>query len=428
MDIRAHVIALNTDRLRVVEQLRAELDATAGRERSEEEKAKIARLDARIDEIDAEVREFVTRETREQEAAVLREQTMSVFGEHKVIRAEQTADQYLREWAQTRGAGPLEVNLRGAQRERDMLRQGASPDEIRAVAWDTGSSASLVPTTLARTLYEYMEASNGLLRAPTTKLTTASGENMDFPKLAAHSIATQVIAQGTAIGGTDATFAKMTLGAYKFGQLVYVANEVLADSGIDLPSFLGRDMGRGLGRLTATKYVTGGGSSDPEGLMTAIVGAGTIATGGSLITPTVEKLIDLKYSVADEYRNGGSAGWLMHDSTAGTIAKLRDGGGGTVGAFIWEPSLTNGIQGGQPDRLLGHPVYVDSNVASQGSNAKSVAFGDFSAFYIRLVGNPTVERDDSVKFAEDQAAFRIKVRTDSGLIDTGAFNAIKQSV
>jgi HK97 family phage major capsid protein len=428
MDIRSHVVALNEQRARVVSELRAELDATAGRERNQEETTKIQRLDARIDELDAEVREFVTRETREQEAAVLREQTMSVFGEATTVRAELTADQMLRNWAQTRGAGAMEINIRGAQREREMLRQGASVDEIRALAWDTGSSASLVPTTLARTLYEYMEASNGLLRAPTTKLTTASGENLDFPRLGAHAIATQVIAQGSAVSGTDPTFAKMTLGAFKYGQLVYVANEVLADSAIDIASFLGRDMGRALGRVTATDYVTGGGSTAPEGLMTAIVGAGTIATGGSLITPTVEKLIDLQYSVNDEYRNGGSAGWLMRDSTAGTLRKLRDGAGGTIGAFLWEPSLTNGVIGGAPDRLLGHPVYTDSNVAAQGSNAKAVAFGDFSAFYIRMVGNPTVERDDSVKFAEDQAAFRIKLRTDSGLIDTTAFNALKMSV
>ena len=428
MDIRAHVIALNEQRARVVNELRAELDATAGRERNQEEAAKIARLDARIDELDAEVREFVARETREQEAAVLREQSLRVFGEPTVVRAEQTADQLLRNWAQTRGAGALEINLRGAQKEREMLRQGATADEIRALAWDTGSSASLVPTTLARTLYEYMEASNGLLRAPTTKMTTASGENMDFPRLGAHAIATQVSGQGTTLAGTDPSFLKMTLGAYKYGELVYVANEVLADSAIDIASFLGRDMGRALGRKTATDYVTGTGTGQPEGIMTALVGSGTIATGGTLITPTVEKLIDLQYSVNDEYRNGGSAGWLMNDSTAGTLRKLRDGAGGTVGAFLWEPSLTNGVIGGAPDRLLGHPVYTDSNVAAQGSNAKTVAFGDFSAFYIRMVGNPTVERDDSVKFAEDQAAFRIKVRTDSGLIDTSALNVIKQSV
>ena len=429
MDIRAHVIALNEDRARVVSELRAELDATAGRERNQEETAKIARLDARIDELDAEVREFVRRETREQEADQLRAQSMSVFGEAAVKRAELTADQYLRSWATgEQGRTPLTVDMRSAQRERELLRQGVSADEVRALAWDTGSSASLVPTTLARTLYEYMEASNSLLRAPTTKIYTDSGETMQFPRLGAHSIGTQVSGQGTTLAGTDATFAKMTLDAFKYGELVKVANEVLSDSGIDIASFLGRDLGRALGRITGTAYATGSGSGAPNGLMTAIVGSGTIVTGGSLITPTVEKLIDLQYSVNDMYRSGGSAGWVMKDSTAGVLRKLRDGAGGTVGAFLWEPSLTSGLVNGTPDRLFGHPVYIDSNIAAAGSGAKTIAFGDLSALYIRIVGNPTIERDDSVGFATDEAYFRAKIRTDSDLIDTSAVNAIVQVV
>jgi len=428
MDIRAHVIALNEDRARVVSELRADLDATQGRERNQEEIAKIAKLDARIDAIDVEVREFVTRETRETEAAALRESTMKVFGEANTTRAAVSADQYLREWAQGRQSGELVVDLRGAQREREMLRHGASADEIRALAWDTGSAASLVPTTLARTLYEYMEASNSLFRAPTTKVYTAGGETMVFPRVGAHAIATQVSGQGTAFAGTDPTFAKMTLDAFKYGELVKVSSEVLSDSGIDIASFLGRDMGRALGRKTATDFVTGSGAGQPNGLMSALGGSGTIVTGGSLITATVEKLIDLQFSVADEYRNGGSAGWVMKDSTAGTLRKLRDGAGGTVGAFLWEPSLTNGIQGGTPDRLLGFPVYTDSNVAAQGSAAKSIAFGDLSAFYIRVVGNTTIERDDSVGFATDEVFFRAKLRVDSDLIDATALNVIAQVV
>jgi HK97 family phage major capsid protein len=433
MDIRSHVIALNEDRARVVNELRAELDHTAGRERSAEEAQKIARLDARIDEIDAEVREFVARETREQEAAKLREQSLSVFGEAQVTRAELTSDQILRQWASGHIRSGLEknamvVNLRGAQRERELMRQGASADEIRALAWDTGSSASLVPTTLSRTLYEYMEASNGLLRAPTTKVYTASGEALQFPRLSAHAIATQVAGQGTTLAGTDPAFLRMELGAFKYGELVKVSNEVLSDSGIDIAGFLGRDLGRALGRITATAYVTGSGSGQPNGLMTAIVGSGTIATGGSLVTPTIEKLIDLQYSINDEYRSRASTGWLMNDSTAGTLRKLRDGAGGTIGAFLWEPSLTNGVIGGQPDRLLGHSVFVDSNVASAGSANKTVAFGDMSAFYIRLVGDAVVERDDSRYFDTDEVGFRAKVRTDSDLIDTTAVNAIRQVV
>jgi HK97 family phage major capsid protein len=430
VDIRAHVITLNETRARVFNELKAVLDDTAGRERNEEEKAVIARLDARIDELDAEVREYVARATRENEAAELREAQARVFGEAPKASATAAVDE-LRAFIDASLRGDkvsMEIDLRGARRERELLRQGASAEELRVLAWDTGSSGSLVPTTLARTLYEYMEASNGIWMAPTTRINTTSGEQLEFPRLAAHAIGTQVSGQGTALAGTDPTFAKMTLNAFKYGQLVVVASEVVQDSGIDIASFLGRDLGRGLGRVIATDLVVGTGTNEPNGIMTAIVGSGTIATGGSLITPTVEKLIDLQYSVNDSYRSDPSCAWLMNDSTAGTIRKLRDGAGGTIGAFLWEPSLTSGIINGTPDRLLGKPVYVDSNVAAAGSNAKTVAFGAMNAYYVRSVGNPILESDNSRYFDTDQIGYRVKTRVDGDLIDSAAVNILKQSV
>jgi HK97 family phage major capsid protein len=437
VDIRSHVVALNEKRARAWEAQKAVLEATTGRDRSAEEVQTLVRMDEELDALDSEIREFVGRETREQEAAKLREAQSSIFGEPTAKIDTRGVDDmltFLRSGGRlggvvdASGARFLEVDIRGAARELDIVRRGGGAAELRALAWDTGSVASAVPTTLARTLYEYMEASNALLRMGTTKLTTASGEIIQFPRNAAHAIATQVSGQGTTLAGTDPTFDKFELSAFKYGELVKVANEVLTDSGVDIASFLGRDMGRALGRITATAFVTGSGSGQPNGVMTALVGSGTIATGGTLITPTVEKLIDLQYSVNDEYRESPACAWLMKDSTAGTLRKLRDGAGGTVGAFIWEPSLTSGIINGTPDRLLGRPVFVDSNVAAQGSNAKIIAFGDFSAVYIRTVGNAIVERDSSPGFATDETWFRAKTRVDSEVADLTALNVMKQSV
>jgi HK97 family phage major capsid protein len=193
-------------------------------------------------------------------------------------------------------------------------------------------------------------------------------------------------------------------------------------------SWLGQDIGYALSRIIDADLVVGTGSGEPTG-MTLLAGAGTnapITTGGSLIAPTVEKYIDTQYSINDEYRR--NAAWLMKDSTAGTIRKLRDGAGGTVGAFLWEPSLTNGIQGGQPDRLLGYPVFVSANVASAGSAAKTIAFGDMAAYYIRTVGNPVIEADSSYGFNTDTTYFRAKWRVDGDLIDTGAVTVLQQAV
>jgi HK97 family phage major capsid protein len=413
-----------------IEEERALLDETAGRERSAEEQITMTRIEADIVRLGDEYKAFHANAVRTQEADTLRAAQYRAFGEPTVTDQRNAMDD-LRHFLRAAMAGQkveMEVNVEGARREVELLRSGASADEIRALAWDTGSSGSLVPSSVSRTLYQYMEASNGIMRIPANRFTTATGEAIPFPRLGAHAIATQVSGQGTALAGTDPSFLKMTLDAYKFGELVVVANELVTDSVVDIGTFLGQDMGRAIGRILATQYVTGSGSGAPNGIMTAIVGSGTISTGGSLITPTVEKLIDLQYSVNDEYRNDPSAAWLMNDSTAGTLRKLRDGAGGTVGAFLWAPSLTQGVAGGVPGTFLDKPVYTDSNVAAQGSNAKTVAFGAWNAFYIRNVGNVVVESDQSRYFDTDQTGFRVKTRTDSDVIDLTAFNIIKQSV
>ena len=393
MAIADYTLALREERQNLWKQWEAKLDESRGRERSAEEMQTIQSMEARLDELDAEVSRIDGRLHREAEAALLREADAAALGrggERKLESVRKTENEQLRAWLtgsqDYRAQNPFVIDVTAAQHERHLLRQGYGAAEARAIAWDTGSVASGVPTTTARSLYENLEAFTVMMRAPTYKFTTASGEQMKFPKTNAHAIATQVSGQGTTLAGTDPTLLSMTLDAYKYGELVIVANEAVTDVSFPLADFIGRDIGRALGRKIDEDLTVGTGTGQPNGLMTAITGSGTIATGGSLITPTYEKLVDLQYSIADSYRASPACGWLMRDSTAGTLRKLRDGGGGTVGAVIWEPSLTNGIQGGQPGLLLGFPVYTGAYVAAQGSNAKIIGFGDFSAYFIRYAG------------------------------------------
>lgn len=427
----AQTRALREERMNVISQLQNRLDETAGRERSEEEKAVIARMDKRIDEIDAEVALLDKQFRRQNEAEQVRAAQEKAFGDlSRSNRQEQlTPDQELRQWLRNGTRGEYEIDLWSAIREKQLIRQGATPDEIRVLNYQTSSGSLVVPTTMARSLYEYLEAGIAGFRIGATVVNTTSGEPLQFPRLAAHSIAAGSIPQGTSIGGTDPSFARTQLDSYKYGQLVAVSNEMVADSAFDIGAWLARDIGRGMSRLIDQDLVIGVGTANPKG-MTVLNGAGTnapVKTGGSLITPTYEKLVDLVYSVNDAYRNEGAA-WLMKDSTAGTLRKLRDGAGGTIGAVIWEPSLTNGIQNGQPDRLLGYPVYTDAFCASQGSDAVVATFGNFGEYVIRTVGNPVIERDDSVYFATDQVAYRGKWRVDGDHLDVSALNNLVQNV
>lgn len=424
------VKAINDERIKVAAEQRNLLDSIKpGDVRDAETVASLERMDAAITDYDSQVREIVAREKREQEAAALYAADAHIFGEAAVQTAKAASADTMRAWMDSpEGArGDLEVNVIAAAKERQMLRSGASPEEIRnAVTWDTGSMASAVPVDMARTLYEHMEASIAAFQVGAERIQTSSGNSIDFPKVNSFGAATQVAGQGTALAGSDPTFLKLTLGAQKYGKLVLVANEVLEDAVFDVSGFLGRNIGRQLGRLIDTDLILGSGGITQGIVDTAL---GTVATGGTLTTLvgiSPNWLIDTVYSVNDEYRT--NAAWLFKDASAGEIRKLRDGAGGTEGAYLWEPSRTNGLQNGEPDRLLGFPMYTDPNVAAIASNAIVGCFGDFSSYYLRTVGNVQIDSSVERYFDTDQTGFRGKWRVDGGYIDETAVVAVRNRV
>ena len=122
----------------------------------------------------------------------------------------------------------------------------------------------------------------------------------------------------------------------------------------------------------------------------------------------------------------GPRGALGHGWVA-NVRKLRDGGG-TVGQFIWQPSPTVGMIGGEPDRLLGYGCFSSTDVSALGNDNKVAVFGDFSAFFVRAVRSLRLERSDNLWFDRNQVALRGLMRFDSGLADTAAVNVLHCAV
>lgn len=446
MDMREHVKALNERRIRINKEQQAFIDKrikdNPGEPFNAEDQATVARMDADIDALTSEVNAFVARENRENDDALVREAHANVFGTEQVLaQQEQNFEQRFTQWArgEVRGdvdwegkANTLSVDLRPAHRIMNRLRDGATHAEVRALLWDTGSIASGVPVTTANTVYQLMTAGIAAFRMPTTKITTNGGETMYFPKIAAHGIGTQVKAQGTAIGGTDPTFARMQLDAYKYGQLVQVSNETLSDEGFNVLDFVAGNVARAVAQVADADLVVGTGTGEPLGMMavawTGGNSAGSVTTGGSLITPTYESLVDTVYGINDQYRQSSAAAWLMRDATAGIVRKIRDGAGGTTGQPLWQMSPYMGLNTGQPDTILGYPVYIDPNVASCASNATIAVFADWNAYYTRLIGGFVFERSDDYAFNVDEVTFRGKQRLDGDAIDATAGIKLIQNV
>ena len=116
-----------------------------------------------------------------------------------------------------------------------------------------------------------------------TVLRTQSGGDINVPKTTAHGT-TGIVAEGAAVAEADPTFAAVTLQAFKYGVMIQVSTELINDSGVDLVGYLARQAGRAIGNASGGHFITGDGSSKPNGALTTStlgVTGGTGQSGGT---------------------------------------------------------------------------------------------------------------------------------------------------
>lgn len=406
-----YIKRLHEERNELWEQAKAVLDAPEKEKRdfNGEEQTKWETLNAAIGEKDAriaELRDIQQREADADEARAAAEKFVRPAGEVVVV-----------------GEKPDVRSDFQKLRNREIRSIDVHSDkpltmaEFRALSKLTaGAGSNTVPTTFYNQLVAHLIEVSGVMMTGPTVLNTQSGENIQIPKTTAHSTGV-LTAEAAVIAASDPAFGMVTLGAYKYATLFQVSNELLDDTGVDLEGYFSMQAGRALGNAFGVHMITGTGTAQPSGVVTgATVGVtGATAVAGAF---TSDNIIDLYFSVIAPYRNSPSAAWLMKDSTLGTIRKLKD----TTGQYLWQPSLQVGV----PDTLLGKPVYTDPNVAAPAVGAKSVIFGDFSQYFVRMVGGVRFERSDDFAFSSDLVTFRAILRGDAALVDlTGAIKVFQ---
>jgi HK97 family phage major capsid protein len=404
------VTRLRDRRLAVWEQAKTLADKAAEENRafSGEEQKQWDEQNAELDALDARIKSVIEGEQRakDTEEAFSKLEGKPVTGGKNGNTPEGKRLAELRAFA---------LGEPGSPRYFDIRPEG--PVEQRLLSkLSAAAGLNVVPTTFYDRLVAHLIEVSAVLQAGPTVLTTDSGESIQIPKTTAHSTAA-IVTEGSQIGTSEPTFGQITLGAFKYANMMYISRELLQDAGVDLEGYLSMQAGRGIGNKFGQDMVVGAGTTLPRGIVldaTSGVTGSTVAGGAAVIgAPTADNLIDLFYSVIAPYRNSRQAAWLVKDSTMAAIRKLKD----TTGQYIFQPSLVAGT----PDTLLGKPIYTDPYVAAIGSAAKSVIFGDFSQYYVRVVGGVRLERSDEFKFDTDQISFRVVLRADAALVDlTGA--------
>lgn len=101
---------------------------------------------------------------------------------------------------------------------------------------------------------------------------------------------------------------------------------------------------------------------------------GYVATGNDgdfAASNASDAIVDLVYALDAEYR--ANATFVRNSKTAGAVRKMKD----ADGRFLW----TDGLQAGEPARLMGYPVLIAEDMPDIASDAHAIAFGDFRNGY-----------------------------------------------
>jgi HK97 family phage major capsid protein len=279
------------------------------------------------------------------------------------------------------------------------------------------AGGSAVETSFADFVTVYERTFSPMLRPDVvTLLNRSDGSPLVLPRVTADPAAGGTItAEAGGITELDATISQVTLNPYKYAITNLWSSELAQDNTIGLEDLIARTTGRELGIDIGAALTVGDGTDDPNGFVTAATvggtGVGTGTTYGTYFGPT--DLVSLFYTIAAPYRQVGS--WQANSVTLAQIRNARS----TAGEHIWQPSL----QVGQPETLLGRPLYENPAMAN-GSAAKSVAFGDFSRYVVARVVPIRVETSIHYKFNTDQIAMRTIERVDGDLVDVAGIRVL----
>lgn len=406
--------ALRDRRLNVWEQAKgiAQRAVDENRSLSAEEQGQWDVLNEELDKLDVRIKSALEQEQRSRDA----DEAFDRLAGKPQVRGgapENQADTELRAMLLGAQGAPRFIDFRSRQ-----PWSAFSDIQTRALSkLTTGAGGNTVPTSFYDQLVAHLIEVSGVMQTNPTVLNTNSGETIQIPKTTSHSTAASA-AEASSLPSSDPAFGLVSLGAYKFGWTGRVSRELVDDTGVDLSGYLSMQAGRALGNKFGADLVTGTGTSQPTGFMTSATIGVTGTTTGQSGAAQYTDLVDLQYSVIAPYRSSRSCYWIMKDATVGGLRKLRD----TTGQPIWQPSM----QVGAPDLLLGKPIVSDPFMPAVATGAQSIAFGDFSQFFVRMVGGIRFERSDDFLFDSDMVAYRAVLRGDGALVDlTGCIKTYK---
>ena len=286
------------------------------------------------------------------------------------------------------------------RRVSDILQEGVDAD-----------GGYLVPIEYDDRLIESLKEEN-IFRQFATIIKTGGERKIN---IAASTPAAAWIEEGGALTFGDATFEQINLDAHKLHVAVKVTEELLYDNVFQLENYILEKFGKALANAEEDAFLNGDGVGKPLGIFAETGGGQVGVTTASPTAITADEVINLIYALKRPYRK--DAKFIVNDQTLAVLRKLKDGNG----AYMWQPSL----QAGEPDRLLGYPIYTSTFVPVIAAGKPVMAFGDFSYYNIGDRGSRSFQELKELYAGNGMVGYVAKERVDGKLVLPEAVQILK---
>jgi len=242
---------------------------------------------------------------------------------------------------------------------------GDLPVELKTVTTNNASFGYAVPTELADAIHEKKDK---IAKIRKYAFSFKMDGKFDLPIEATGVTAYWVTTEADAdITESNPTLTKKSLEDFYLAARVRVPYKLMNSSAINIEGFVASLASRGIRNAEETAFVAGDGSGKPTGIRLA----GMTAISQASTHFTYEDLIDLIFTVPEQYREKA----VLMTSTVGVkiLRKLKD----LDGQPIFDATLNT---------VLGYPLLectdIPTNVGS-GSNKTEMIFGDLQEYWIK---------------------------------------------
>ena len=230
----------------------------------------------------------------------------------------------------------------------------------------------------------------------------------------------RLVKEGASISSIDSEFVKVELGAYKYGEIVKFTREVVEDVNFNIVAHAGQRLGMAFAKAFEKAIITGTGTTEPEGLLSATPDNSDMQKASQQVTAkagaiSANDVVASYYNLPHECRQ--NAVFVCHPDTVKALAMLQDANGRQL--------LTDGLEPGVRT-LMGCRVIECAYMPKLGTASVKVGmFVDVKrALTVGVRSDVQVRQLHELYAVTDMVALVATARMDAKIVQPGAISYI----